>query len=394
MTTRNSSPPSPKICLYTRAWRSSGTGLFAQELAHGLAEIGVPLTFIAPRNQEGRFERGKRNLTRWRPPHEKPGAGRVGNIVRSLSRMLCGLAMLLAARFTHRVFIVTIPDPLLFSIPAIALLRLSGARIVWIAHDPLPHAWHLPRWLRGVERAAHKACYALSQSIVVLSEPTRAAMEREFPGLSDRVSIIEHGVFPIEGIAPLPGEGRLLLFGSLRRNKGIVEAMRGVIAARAQGCRVQAIVAGSPSRDEADYAGEIRALAASAPDTIELRLGYVDDDSLRELLQSCDALILAYTEFSSQSGVALLAASNARPIVATQAGGIGALIAEGMPCAIIEQPVSAATIADAVRRFAERPAAQWREDALAYRERTMELRSWTSIARHYQALARSLSRSP
>jgi len=390
----NPAPPPPKICLYTRAWRSSGTGLFAAELAQGLAGTGTPLTFIAPRNQEERFERVRRGLARWRPPHERPGAGRIGNIFRSLSRMLCGLAMLLAARFTHRLFIVTIPDPLLFSIPVIALLRLSGARIIWIAHDPLPHAWHLPRWLRKMERGAHEACYRLSQSIVVLSGPTRAAMEREFPGLSDRVSIIEHGVFPVEGIGPLPGEGRLLLFGSLRRNKGIVEAMRGVIAAHMQGCPVRAVVAGSPSRDEPDYAGEIRALAATAPDAIELRLGYVDDDSLRDLLQSCDALILAYTEFSSQSGVALLAASNARPIIATQAGGIGALIAEGMPCAIIEQPVSADAIAAAVRRFAERPAAQWREEALAYRERTMELRSWTSIARHYQALARSLSRSP
>lgn len=392
VTTQASPPPSPKICLYTRAWRSSGTGLFAQELAHGLADIGVPLTFLAPRNQEQRFERVTPTLTRWRPPHEKPGAGRIGNAVRSLSRMLCGLGMLLAARLTHRLFIITIPDPLLFSVPVVALLRLSGAKIIWIAHDPLPHAWHLPRWLRGVERAAHQSCYRLSHRVIVLSDPTRAAMEREFPDLADRLSIIEHGVFPIAGVEPLPGEGHLLLFGSLRRNKGIVEAMKGVIAARTQGCPVRAIVAGSPSRDEADYASEIRALAETAPDAIELRLGYVDDDSLLGLLQRCDALILAYTEFSSQSGVALLAASNARPIIATQAGGIGALIAEGMPCAVIEPPVSAATIADAVRRFAARPVAHWREEALAYRDRTMAVRSWTSIARQYEAVARALSR--
>ena len=84
----------------------------------------------------------------------------------------------------------------------------------------------------------------------------------------------------------------------------------------------------------------------------------------------------------------LLAASNARPIVASNAGGIGALMAEGMPSVAIEQPISAETVAAAVTAFAATPARTWNARAQRYRDHTLEVRSWQAIAKQYLALAR------
>lgn len=390
----SSDGPPFRAVLFTRAWRSSGAGLFAQELAASLADAGVSLRFIAPRAQDERFERPRPNLSRRRPPHEAPGRHRIANAVLSVARICLGAFYLLAARLMHRVFIVSIPDPLPFALPVLALLHFTGARIIFIAHDPLPHAWRLPAGLRGLEKAAHGACYRLAAQIVVLSEPTERRMVDAFPFSRGRTTVIEHGVFALNDMPPIPGSGMLCCFGTLRRNKGIVESMQGAIAAHAEGAPVRLIVAGAPSRDEKDYAEEIVRLAATAPGIIDLRMGYVDDAALRDLLCRSDALLLPYQDFHSQSGVALLAASNARPIIAAPVGGIGALMAEGMPCAAITPPVSGGSVAAAIAAFMSRPVDQWRAEAEAYRDVTMERRSWPAVARGYASLVRALTRSP
>ncbi|AUW57330.1 hypothetical protein C1T17_03695 [Sphingobium sp. SCG-1] len=121
-----------------------------------------------------------------------------------------------------------------------------------------------------------------------------------------------------------------------------------------------------------------------------MRMGYVEDDGVRALLAESDALLLPYTDFHSQSGVALLAASNARPIIASPAGGIGTLMAEGMPSIPISQPVSPDTVAEAIIAFAAIPAATWNERAGQYLQHTLEVRSWRAIGAQYLALAESL----
>ncbi|CAH0352472.1 glycosyltransferase family 4 protein [Sphingobium sp. CECT 9361] len=376
-----------RLCIYTRAWRSSGAGLFAQELVAGIVDKGGDVTFVAPRAQDARFEEPRPRLRRFSPPHEQPGLGRIANIVRSLSRMALSVAYLLRARMTCRIFVVSIPDPLIVSVPALALLRLTGARIIFIAHDPLPHAWKLPAALRWLERGMHGACYRLASAVAVLSEPSRAKMAEAFPTLTTPVCVIEHGVFVMGDPQPLQGDGLLLLFGTLRRNKGILEGMEGVLFAHAAGVPVRLIVAGGVHKEEQDYARAIEECAARAPDVIDLRLGYVDDSALRDVLAASDALLLPYMDFHSQSGVALLAASNARPVIASAAGGIGALMAEGMPSVTIAQPVTARNVEAAITAFFATPTATWNMQAQRYLEHTLDVRSWQAIGAQYLALA-------
>jgi glycogen(starch) synthase len=380
-----------RVCLFTRTWRNSGTGLFAQELAKGLVEAGAQVTLVAPRAESAAFEVPCSGLTRIRQPRERgPETAGTLRVLASLCRIGAGALAMLRARFNNRLFIVSIPDPLVFAIPMLILLRLSGARLIFVAHDPVPHAWHLPAVFRRVELAGHAACYYLANAVVVLSEPSRSKIRLAFPRLRRPIHVIEHGVFVIGDATPLPGNGQLLLFGTIRRNKGAKEAIEGVIAAHTAGAKVTLIIAGSPHRDDKDYCAQCVALAATAPDAVKMRVGYVPDEALAELFAQTDALLMPYTNFFSQSGVALLAASNARPVIASMAGGIASLIAEGMPAITISLPITAATVSDAVLSFLATPTDTWRSRAFRYRVETLKLRAWPRIGKDYLNLVRDL----
>ena len=381
----------PKICVYTRAWRTSGAGLFAQDLVEGLVKVGARVTFVSPRIDSPFLEAPHADLRRLRPPRERSDNAAAPLLAaRSLARIVGGALALLRARFSNRVFVFTIPDPLPFTVPLMFLLRMTGARLVFVAHDPVPHAWRLPKNWRRLEHGAHGACYRLASHVVALSEPTRLKLLESYPGLKTPIDVIEHGEFDMgEPVAPA-GTGQLLVFGTIRRNKGVLESIAGVIAARHAGVPVKLIVAGEAHREDPSYTDLCHALANTAPDLVEMRVGYVDEAALPHLVAASDALLMPYSSFFSQSGVAILAASNARPIIASAAGGIGTLLAEGMPSVLIGEPITAGSVAEAVHSFFETPIALWYEKALAYRRSTMERRSWTAIATRYVALSKAL----
>jgi glycogen(starch) synthase len=350
------------------------------------------ITFVSPIVESAAFEVPRAGLTRIRQPRERDDrSSPLARVSASVARIVGSAAGLAKARRKNRIFIVSIPDPLIFSVPMLALLRLSRARIIFIAHDPTPHSWRLPARLRPLEMATHGACYHLADAVVVLSEPTRARLRSLFPTVKCPIEVIEHGIFTVAGTQPLPGSGQLLLFGTQRRNKGILEAIGGVIYAHTQGASVKLVVAGAVHKEDAAYADECAALARSAGSAVDMQTGHVSDERLGALINESDALLLPYTSFDSQSGVALLAASNARPIIASMAGGIGALIDEGMPATVIASPVSSVSVGDGIMSFFETRPTLWRERAEEYRAFTVAQRSWPVIGRHYLALASKLN---
>jgi glycogen(starch) synthase len=380
------------VCVFTRAWQSSGAGLFAQELVNGMLDAGAAITFVSPLVENAQFELPRKGLTRIRQSRERDArSSPIARVYASVARIVGSAAGLAKARRKNRIFIVTIPDPLIFSVPMLAILRLSGARIIFIAHDPTPHSWRLPAPLRSLEMTTHAACYHLADTVVVLSAPTRERLRSVFPAVKCPIEVIEHGVFAVAGTQPLPGDGQLLLFGTLRRNKGIFEAIGGVISAQARGVPVRLVVAGAVHREDAAYAEDCAALARSAGSVVDLRTGHVSDEELGVLINESDALLLPYTSFDSQSGVALLAASNARPIIASMAGGIGALIDEGMPATVVASPVSSASVDAGIAAFFETAPEDWRARCERYRVFTAEHRSWPVIGRHYLELAAKLN---
>lgn len=383
--------PEPTICVFTRTWLSSGAGLFAQELAQGLLDSGAAVTFVAPRAEKDKYETPHPRLRRIRQPRERrDDAGKFARVAASLARVGGGFLGLMRARLTNKIFIVTIADPLVFAVPMLAILRATGAKIIFVAHDPLPHAWSFPARLQNFEKWLHGACYDLAARVVVLSEPSAVKLREAYPRMTRPVAVIEHGVFLLDHDSEPLGAGQLLAFGSIRRNKGFIEAIEGTILAARRGVAVRLLIAGEPHKEDPDYCRDCLALAATAPEIVTARVGYVDDAELDRVFAETDALLMPYQDFFSQSGVAVLAASNGRPIVAARSGGVGELIAQGMPAAEIATPVTAETVASAIENFYRRPIAEWRVAARDFRDLTRSKWSWRAIGRKYLELAREL----
>ena len=377
------------IALYTKTWMSGGTGLFAQELAAGMLDAGASVIFVAPPAQDVKFEVARSGLSRFRSRRENMHGSRPSRVMASIARVASSAIGLARARLRTRHFIISIPDPLIFAIPFLFVLRLLGAQIIYVVHDPLPHAWKLPVAFRWLEHGSFSLTYKLSQTLVVLSHSAREALLSAYKISGKRVAVIEHGIFVLGMPTPASGNGILLLFGTLRRNKGILEAIKATVEARAQGASVRLVIAGSPDPVELTYWTACETLAREHPEAITLELGYVDDIRLQQLINMSDAFLLPYREFHSQSGVAVLASSNARAAVASRAGGIGDLIAEGMAAVPIEEPAGVSAITDAICTFARVPIADWNSRATEFRASMIKRRNWPSIAADYLALIQS-----
>lgn len=375
-----------RIVVYTRAWRS-GTGLYAQGVVEGLAAEGHAVTFIAPagapEDRTARFP----NVRRVRPVRERTGAGsRLRRAFSSLARVLGGLGALLAARLTSSRFIVSIPDPFVFAIWPLILLRLTGARIVFICHDPEPHSWSLaPRW-RWLERAGYRLMYRTASVLVVLAKAGQQPLIEMFDTPADKIVVVPHGAFEVRDAGPPPGTGVLLAFGSIRRNKQVGLAIEAVIAARQAGHEVRLVVAGAGDPNDPAYLEDCLALAARCPDGVAMEVGFIPDERVDGLLADCDALLMPYTDFNSQSGVAVLAGMAGRPVIAAPAGGIADLIAGGLAAIEIRPPVDLPSVVEAIATFYAIPNAEWSARATRGRDLLADALAWPRIGQQLAAL--------
>ncbi|GGL18810.1 glycosyltransferase family 4 protein [Caulobacter rhizosphaerae] len=370
-----------RIVVYTRAWRS-GAGLYAQGLVEGLAATGCKVVFIAPAGYPEDPAAHLDNVRRVRPVRELvDGGSRPRRALFSLARVAGGLGALLAARFTSRRFIVSIPDPFVFAIWPLMLLRLTGARIALVCHDPEPHSWSLSARWRWLERAGYRLIYDCASVIVVLSEAGRGPLVRLFGVPASKIVVSPHGAFEVPAAGPLPGSGTLLAFGTIRRNKQVALAMEAVIAAREAGCRVSMIVAGAKDPNDPTYLDECRAIAARCPDGLVMETGFITDERVNELLSACDALLMPYTDFNSQSGVAVLAGMAGRPVIAAPAGGIADLIAAGLAAVEIPTPVDRDGVTRSILAFYATPKAEWSDRAARGRVLLSQALAWPRIGR-------------
>ena len=295
----------------------------------------------------------------------------------------------LRLRTSTRSYIFTIPEPLVFTLPLFALLRMSGARVVYIAHDAQPHAWSLPARWRRIERAAHGCAYRLASVIVTLTPSVGSALTKDFGVAPAKITTIPHGPLAVGDVGPIPGSHKLLIFGALRRNKGILDAIRGVLLARQQGSPVRLVLAGEPLKQEPGYWDECVLAMAEDPAGFDVRVGFVPDAHLPALISEVDAFVLAYRDFDSQSGVGVLAALSGRPVIGSRVGGLAELFDLGMVGKLLAEPVTPQGFADAVAEFYAHDVSHWRAAAEVGKTRIAQTLRWDSIADAYIRVARA-----
>ncbi len=248
----------------------------------------------------------------------------------------------------HFQFVLHFPFGALFFLTA----KLRGCKIVFTVHDPLPHKWLLPEFLRWLERGALAWAYRASQTLIVHSEPGKRALIEHFGQKSHKISVIAHGPYDLgSGPLPMPDSDclELLMFGSLRQNKGLHLAIAAVQLLHEEGLAVRLTIAGDvPNAHEQDHWDDCVRLIARNPEPVRVFQEFVPDDKLPQLFGACHAVLLPYTQFYSDSGVASMALANGRPIIATQSGGLGVLMESANLAVTIKEP-SVAAVAAAIR---------------------------------------------
>jgi glycosyltransferase involved in cell wall biosynthesis len=199
--------------------------------------------------------------------------------------------------------------------------RLLGLRVVWTAHNVLPHS---PVFADDV--AARRTLVRHCDLVLAHSPATLAGLS-DLGATPRRSLIIRHG--PMGPTAPtalrVPGSGggprEFLFFGKVARYKGIEELLTAFTGLPA-GTVARLTVAGQCDDPE------LRTLLETAAN-VRLRLEHVPEREVPGILASADVVVLPFRQVTT-SGSAELALSHARPLVIPDLPGLASLPADAV----------------------------------------------------------------
>jgi glycosyltransferase involved in cell wall biosynthesis len=117
---------------------------------------------------------------------------------------------------------------------------------------------------------------------------------------------------------------------------------------------------------------------------------YIGEEEIAPLMSNHHAVLLPYTDFYSESGVANLSLSHARPVLATAAGGLGDLL-ERAECGIPIRSATADSVVDAILQACDLGPDRLRQLGTNGREFLSRERSLISIAHQTANVYRELS---
>lgn len=376
---------------------ASSPALYVDEFLRALTASGIPVHVVCPSNHQARrsFERNRLitvHLTAERTTRASDNGLRKlwSNLRFLLSSCVTLFSSIRRGDIVHFQYVLHFPFGAIFFLCTLA----RRCAIVFTVHDPLPHKWLLPVPFRAVERGALAWSYRASDILLVHSESGKRTLTQYFPGAPGKICVIAHGPYQLSApLAPMPESQYLevLLFGSLRENKGAHLAIEAVQQLHREGLPVRLTIAGSVvNRKEQSYWERCRKLLAQCPGPIVVIEQFIPDERLPKLFGDCHCFLLPYTSFSSDSGVAFMALANGRPIVCTKSGGLGALVAGsggGLP---IEQPTIEA-VANSLRLAVNLGPERLAQLGAAGRTWVLEECGWPKVARQtyqiYEQLA-------
>jgi glycosyltransferase involved in cell wall biosynthesis len=355
----------------------SGMGRFATELAEAAARIeNTTVLFIAPPME-----------------HEPIGCQRVilplptqnfGRVIKLLSMLWMSIAgcyavMRHAQSGTPFVMIELGSTAPISVLPAV-VARLRGMVSVLNLHDFYPHSFRFGLRLRKLEKAAYRWCYRRFDLIAAMKPPQRDRLQAEAKVDPNRVFTIEHGPFLIQGVRP-PNVGagvvRVLVLGTLRKNKMILETIRAVSNLQSAGVNITLRIAGKSSLQDCSYWAQCQQELGGIAGA-EVMDRYIADSEMPLVLSDVDAIVCPYEGFDSQSGVSIVAVSNGIGLIATASATVSNASANDIS---ISTPVTAANIAQALTAFAALPMADRQARALALKHEFEQRGIWDAGAK-------------
>jgi len=201
-------------------------------------------------------------------------------------------------------------------------VRLKGGKLVWTAHNLLPHKCS---GIPSLDIVVRRFVIALSSLVMVHGPEAARILTARFPAVLPKIILIPHGhwigYYPMTttraqardklGIAHSKFVYLFIgLCAPYKNLDGLIEAFRSV-----EGEGVL-LVAGK--FQDPDYEHRILGLAEK-DSRIRIHSGFIPGDEMQTYLLACDVVVVPYREILT-SGTAMLAMSFGRPVVSVKIG--------------------------------------------------------------------------
>jgi glycosyltransferase involved in cell wall biosynthesis len=230
---------------------------------------------------------------------------------------------------------------------------LPNTMLTLVAHEPRPlveQPGHDGMYkTSGPTARALAPAYADLDTVFVLGQTAKDVLVETWP-ISAPVHVIPHGDEGIFARDAAPGAETTgpvaLSFGTITAYKGLDTLCRAWPSVRARVPDAELVIAGALSADVDEAA--LRAQVAALPG-VSLQTGYVPVADVADYFARARCVVLPYKR-SSQSGVAHLAFTMGRPVVATRVGDIPAVVGDEVS-GLLVAPEDAAALAEAMIRL-------------------------------------------
>lgn len=362
--------------------RHGGMHYYDHDLANGLVAQGVAVTvFSPPTGLEAQALYGFRHFF-----GGVYGAGkgsqlhRAAHLLRDTFRALGE-----ASKVGCDVVLFHIFKSDLFEYLIVRRAQSLGLKCYAIVHD--------------VARLDHKTRFEFRDAIVaridgliVHNAFSRDALVTAAPAAAGKIAIMRHGNY-VERFGDLPTMAQaraqlglpeqdkiLLFFGNPRREKGLHLLIEAMVALRDTPGLLVLVAGKMKSEDEAALRETLA--AQGLLDRVRLDIGHVSDERMPAYFRAASLVVLPYLRIY-ESGVALMAMSFARTILASDLPAFHDLAAEGAAIHLFT-PHDAQALGVALREVAEGHD-DWEEQGLAVRAFVEEHRSWYQSARQLLA---------
>ena len=264
----------------------------------------------------------------------------------------------------------------LWFVVSLRIARQLGYRIVWTAHNVLPHD---PIFDDDVKA---RRCLVALADLVIAHSPQALEGLAEIGARPRSYRVIPCGPLGSEELTRLPppagAEPRtVLFFGRVARYKGVEDLLAVIGELQAP---LAFIVAGGCS--DPDLARRLTVAAAKLSDRVELSLRFVPDEELAALITSADALVFPFRSVTTSSSV-MLGLSSGRPAIVPDLPAF----AEIPDRAVIRYPAGPTGLRDALLRVAALSTEALRAKGRAARDAAVpatwgEIAQWTDEALH------------
>lgn len=324
-------------------------------LCAGLHDAGADVALVTVVNREKPFEIAY-PLIRWAPP--KQGGGKVGKLFQYFGYLWRLYRFAARGRRTGQVLHFQFFRRERVESFYIAFLRMMGLRIVYTAHNIVPHeAAKIDRWLKAL-------VYKSAHAIVVHSNYVKAALLDAFPMPDEKVHVIPHGNFDHylpaqliekttarEALGLAPHHKVLLFFGYIREYKGLDLLLDAFVLAAAKDPDLRLVIAGAPHTDALERSSKALIEKAGLGERVIFHARFIAHEDIAQYFVAADLVMLPYKHIY-HSGIVHLAYSYGRPSLATNVGDFSETIENGRSGYILEENTAqalSAKILDAVQ---------------------------------------------